>query len=277
MKKLLFYSILSLLISPVFAQVNLPAPSPQQTIKQAFGLGDIEVVYSRPLAKNRVIFGDLVPYKKLWRTGANAATRITFTHPVEMGSAKIEPGVYALYTIPDAAKWEIIINKDFKNSGVSGYKQENDVARFAIPVSIAKDKVESFTIQFDNIQPESCNLILSWDLTKIIIPIKTQIKEQLGAQIEEALKGDKKPYWAAAQYYNEYAKDSKRALEMVSNAIEENPQGFWMYLYKAKIEKTLGFKDAALQTAKRGLEVASEQQSDDYIKMFKEFMGSAKK
>ncbi len=277
MKKLIFYSFLSLFLTPAIAQVKLPAPSPQQTIKQAFGMGELEVVYSRPSMKNRPIFGDLVPYDKLWRTGANAATRITFSDAVKMGDSKIEPGTYALYTIPGASKWQIIINKDFKNSGVTGYNQENDVARFSVPVATGKDKVESFTIQFDNVLPESCNLVLSWDLTRIIVPITTQVKEALGKQIEEALNGDNKPYWAAAQYYYEYAKDNKMALEMTSKALEENPESFWIYLYKAKIEKALGEKENAIATATKGLDVALKAKSDDYVKMFKEFIEQNKK
>lgn len=258
------------------AQVKMPAPSPTQTIKQDFGMGNIELTYSRPAAKDRKIFGDLVPYNKLWRTGANGATIIRFSEPVEIKGKKVDTGSYALYTIPGADSWEIILNKGLKNWGVDGYKESEDVVRVSVTPMNMGSKMESFTMQFADIKPESCELHIMWEKTAVAIPITTNIREKVKAQIEEALKSDKKPYWQAAQFYNEYEKNSAKALEYASKAAEANPKAFWIFLYKARIQKDMGDNDGAMQSAKKSLELATEAKNDDYIKMNEELIKKLK-
>ncbi len=165
MKRLTFalFAITCFAYTSSYAQVRMPQPSTTQTIKQEFGMGSIELTYSRPNTKGRKIFGDLVPYNKLWRTGANGATKIKFTDVVELGGKKIDTGTYVLYTIPNVDSWEIILNKGVNNWGIDGYKESEDVVRFKAAPSKTKTKAESFTIHFADINPESCNLILSWD------------------------------------------------------------------------------------------------------------------
>ena len=249
------------------AQVNMPAPSSAQTIKQDFGMGTIELIYSRPNAKGRKIFGDLVPYNKLWRTGANAATKIIFNDAVELGGKKIDTGTYVLYTIPGVDNWEIIINKGVKNWGIDGYNESEDVIRFkAEPVKM-KTKLESFTMQFANILTESCELHIMWDKTVVSIPVTTNIKERLRAQIETAMQTDKKPYWQAAQFYKEYEGNLNKALDNCNKAITDNEKAFWIWLYKAKIQQEMGDKAAAKVSAKKSLELAKEAKNDDYVKM----------
>lgn len=267
MKKLFSVLFTAGIMITAGAQVKMPAPSPTQTIKQDFGTAGIELKYSRPGMKERKIFGDLVPYKKLWRTGANAATMIRFNEPVEIKGKQIDTGSYALYTIPDVDSWEIIINKGTSNWGVDGYKESEDVARFTVTPMKMKTKLETFTMQFANIQPESCELHIMWEKTAVAIPIQVKIRDKIRAQIEEALKGDKKPYWQAAQFYNEYDKNLPKALENVTKATESNPKAFWMWLYKARIQKEMGDKAGAMESSKRSLELATEEKNDDYIKM----------
>ena len=202
------------------AQVKMPAPSSTQTIKQDFGMGSIELTYSRPNAKGRKIFGDLVPWNKVWRTGANAATRIVFKDAVEIGGKKLDSGTYVLYTIPNIDSWEIILNKGINNWGSDGYTDSADVCRFRVEPIKMKDKLETFTMQFANIKPESCELHIKWDKTEVMIPISTNIKDKIRAQIEAAMLTDKKPYWQAAQFYNEYEKNLPKALENCTKAIE---------------------------------------------------------
>ncbi|MES2894077.1 MAG: DUF2911 domain-containing protein [Bacteroidota bacterium] len=250
-----------------FAQVKFPAPSPTQTIKQDFGLGTIEVVYSRPAAKGRKVFGDLVPNGKLWRTGANSATKISFSEPVEIGGKKLDSGTYVLYTIPGEESWEVILNKGLKNAGVDGYKEAEDVVRFKTEPIKAKDHVESFTMQFVNVKPESCELHLMWEKKAVSIPITANIKEKIRTQIDAAMATDKKPYWQAAQFYNEYDKNLPKALDNVSKAIDENPKAFWMFLYKAKIQKEMGDNAGAMKSSKSSLELAKEAKNDDYVRM----------
>ena len=249
------------------AQVRMPQPSTTTTIKQDFGLGTIELTYSRPNAKGRRIFGDLVPYDKLWRTGANAATKIIFSDPVEIGGKKIDSGTYVIYTIPGIDIWEIIINKGIKNWGTEGYKESEDVCRFRLDGKKISDKLETFTMQFTDVKPESCELHLAWAKTEVIIPITANIKEKLRAQIDADMKTDKKPYWPAAQFYNEYDMNLAKALENCTKAIEGNDKAYWMWIYKAKIQKEMGDKDGALASSKRSWELAKEAKNEDYVKM----------
>jgi len=249
------------------AQVKMPQPSSTQTIRQDFGMGAIELTYSRPNAKGRKIFGELVPYNKLWRTGANGATKIVFTDAVELGGKKIDTGTYVLYTIPGVDSWEVILNKGLKNWGIDGYKETEDVIRFRAEPTKTKGKLETFTMQFANIKPESCELQLLWEKTMVTIPITTNIKDRLRSQIEAAMQTDKKPYWQAAQFYNEYDNNQAKALENCTKAIAENDKAYWMLLYKAKLQKEMGDKAGAKESAKKSLELAKEAKNDDYVKM----------
>jgi hypothetical protein len=249
------------------AQVRMPQPSPTQTLKQDFGMGSIELTYSRPNAKGRKIYGDLVPYNKIWRTGANAATKIVFTDAVEIGGKKLDSGTYVFYTIPGIDSWEIVLNKGLKNWGTDGYKDAEDVVRFKVEPTSMKTKQETFTMQFADVKPESCLLNIMWEKTIVTIPITTNIKEKVRAQIDAAMLTDKKPYWQAAQFYNEYDKNLSKALENINKAIEGNDKAFYMWLYKAKIQKEMGDKEGAMVSSKRSLELAKEAKNDDYVKM----------
>ena len=249
------------------AQFKMPAPSPGQTIKQDFALGTIELVYSRPSIKGRKIFGDLVPYNKVWRTGANGSTKIKFTDVVEMNGKRIDTGTYALYTIPGEDMWEVIINKGIGNWGSNGYKESDDIIRFKVPVMRIKPELETFTMQFANVKPESCELHIMWDKTAVSIPIKALIKDRMRTDLEKAMKGDKKPYFNAAQFYYEFDNNNAKALESIKGAVAANPKAYWMWLYKARIEQAMGDKAAAMASSQKSLELAREEKNDDYIKM----------
>lgn len=277
MKKLLFPLIaVACFTTAGFTQVRMPAPSPTQTIKQEFGIGSVEITYSRPAAKGRKVFGDLVPYNKLWRTGANAATRVVLTEPLEFAGKRIDTGTYVLYTIPGIDSWDIIFNKGLKNWGTDGYKESEDVARVRVEPSKTKSKTESFTMQFVDVKPESCELQISWEKTLVSIPIKADFRDKVRAQLETALQGDKKPYWQAAQFYNEYEKNLPKALEYTSKAIETNEKAFWMWIYKAKIQKEMGDNAGALESSKKSLTLAQEAKNDDYVKINQDFQKTLK-
>lgn len=251
----------------VTAQVQMPAPSPTQTINQQFALGTIEIKYSRPLAKGRKVFGDLVPVNKLWRTGANTATTIRFTDAVEIKGKKIDSGTYALYSVPGIETWDIILNKGINNWGIDGYSESQDVARFKIEPMKLSTKLESFTMQFDKVTAESCELQLMWEKTIVSIPITANIKERLRREITAALQTDKKPFFEAAQFYNEYDRNLSKAIEYAGKAVTENPKAFWIWLYKARMEKDAGKTAAALASSQQSLALAREAKNDDYIKM----------
>jgi hypothetical protein len=268
MKKMILSAFaVAYLFSATTAQIKMPAPSPTQTIKQDFGVSSIELTYSRPSLKGRKILGAQDPWDKVWRTGANAATRIRFNDPVEVGGKKIDSGTYVLYTIPrEKEAWDVIINKGLDNWGSDGYKEEQDVCRFkATPV--ANSHTETFTMQFGNIKPESCELSIMWDKWALSFPITTNIKEKIRTQVENALKPERKPYWQAAQFYYEWDKNNPKALEMVNKAIEDNAKGFWMYLLKGKILRDMGKKTEAAEAAKKCVELATTAKNDAYIKM----------
>lgn len=279
MKKLLIVStvISCLFLNNVLAQVKFPAASPTQTIKQDFGMGNIELTYSRPSAKGRKVFGDIVPMDKLWRTGANAATKITFDNPVEIGGKKIDTGSYILYTIPGEDNWEVILNKGLKNWGVDGYKESEDIVRFKVPAIKSTTNIETFTMQFANVKAESCDLQVMWEKRAIAILITTSIKDKIRAQLDAAMLTDKKPYWQAAQFYNDFDKNLPKALDNINKATQENPKAFYMFLYKARIQKEMGNNAAALETSKISLALSKEAKNDDYVRMNEQLQKDLKK
>lgn len=276
MKKVFLMLSLVLAASVNYAQVKMPQPSPTQMIRQDFGMGNIELTYSRPAAKGRKIFGDLVPFDKIWRTGANGATLIKFNQPVMIMDKSVDTGTYALYTIPGAEIWTIILNKGVSNWGTAGYKESDDVIKITVAKSKMKNYVENFTMGFGNIKPESCDLQMMWEKTSVTVPITVNIKTKLKADLDNALKGDKKPYWQAAQFYNEYEKNLPMALEYANKATEQNPKAYWVWLYKAKIQQEMGDKAGATASANKSLELATEDKNDDYVKMNKELLKKLK-
>lgn len=274
--KQLFFALCLFSAVTINAQIKMPAPSSTQTIRQDFALGSIEVTYSRPAAKGRKIFGDLVPFNKLWRTGANNASIIKFTDAVEINGKKIDTGSYALYTIPGIESWEIILNKGITNWGITNYKESDDVVRFKVQPTKIKMPLENFTMQFADVKPESCVLNLMWEKTAVAIPVTAIIKDRIRMQIEQAMSTDKKPYFQAAQFYNEYENNQAKALENITNAVTDNPKAYWMWLYKAKLEKEMGDKAAAKASSKTSLALATAEKNDDYIKMNEELLKKLK-
>lgn len=256
-------------------QLRTPAPSPTQTVKQDFGISSVELIYSRPGMKGRKIFGDLVPYGKVWRTGANQATRIKFADDVMIGGQMLKAGEYALYTIPGENEWDIIINKGSENWGTV-YKQEDDLLRVKAKPSKLNDAVESFTIQFDNVKATSADLKIMWDKTAVAVPITADIDKKVMAQIDAMMNKDNRPYFGAAMYYLESGKDLNQALTWFDKALEQNPKAFWIHHQKANALAKLGKKEEAKQTATKSMELAREQKNDDYVKLNEKLLASLK-
>ena len=269
MKKILVIGFISLLFNvSSFAQMNMPAPSPTQTITQDFGLGKIELTYSRPGIKGRQVFGEnseLVPLSKPWRTGANSATKIHFSDSVNIGNILLDSGSYVIYTIPNKTQWDVVFSKGTAYPGSDGFKESDDVLHYKATVTTIKEKIETFTMQFANIKNESCELHLRWANTDVSVPIITHIKERIRGQLEAALQGDKKPYYQAANFYFDYDKNYPKALEYINKATEENPKAFFMFLQKAKIQKAMGDKAGAKESAMKTIELAKEANNADYV------------
>jgi tetratricopeptide (TPR) repeat protein len=263
------------LAANVSAQVSLPAASTTETIRQDFGLGRIELVYSRPNIKGRSYFkenSDLAPLGKIWRTGANSSTKLKFSDKVIVGGKSLDTGTYVLYTVPNKNDWDIIINKGVNNWGSDGYKESEDVVRFKVPANKMKDEVETFTMQFANIANESCELHLMWGNTVVKIPITTNIRDRIRTQVENALKGEKKPYTQAATFYFEWDKDYAKALDNVNKAIEASPKSPSLYLLKGKIQNAMGDKQAAKASANKCIELATAAKVDEYVNQANYFL-----
>lgn len=248
--------------------LKVPAPSPLQTIKQAFALSEITIEYSRPSVKNRVIFGDVVPFGKIWRTGANASTKMAFGEDVKVEGTAIPSGTYAVYTIPNKDSWEILFYKDLTLGGnVADYKKENEVARVTVKSQALNDKVETLTFNVANITNNKAVIELSWDKTKVPLNIEADIDARIMKNIESSLSKDSRPYFQAASYYYDNNKDLVKAAEWADKAIEQNPKAYWMHLLKAKIQAKQGDKKGAVSTAEKVVALAKEGKNDDYVKM----------
>lgn len=245
--------------------IKTPAASPMQTIRQDFALSSIEINYSRPAKKGRVIFGDLVPYGKLWRTGANAVSKIKFGEDVTVGGVAVKAGEYAIYTIPNKDSWEIILNKGLTNWGVDGYKESDDVARFKVKPETTAYAYESFTFLIDGVLSEDSKISMAWDKTMVSFTVKAEIKEKIYSQIEDIMTSDKRPYYQSASYYYENDKDLKQALSWVDKAIEQNPDAFWIVHLKAKIQAKMGDKKGAKTTAEQSIKLAQKAENQDYV------------
>jgi hypothetical protein len=278
MKKLLCLLTLSAIcyLNSSSQQLKTPAPSPPQFVKQDFGLSTIELSYSRPGMKGRNIFGDLVPYGKVWRTGANSATTLTFGDDVIIGGSKIPAGKYGLLTIPGETEWTIIITKQLDVTNPSAYKQDQDVLRVTAQPEHLPFSMESFTILFNNLTSSSCTLDLIWDKIVVSIPIKTEIDSKIMSQINESINKDNKPYFSAAMYYLDNGKDLNKSLEWFNKALEVDPDAYFIVYQKARCLAKLGKKQDAVATAQKGIELAKTAKNEDYVALNQKLIASLK-
>ncbi|MCD6068221.1 MAG: hypothetical protein K0S33_3047 [Bacteroidetes bacterium] len=275
---LALFAAASIFTTNINAQLKVPAPSPSQTIKQAFALSDITIDYSRPGAKGRVVFGDVVPFGKVWRTGANAATKITFGEDVKVEGNDLKAGTYALYTVPNKDAWEIMFYKDLTLAGnVADYKPENEVLRVKVKPTVLTAKVETFTINVADVTSTSANVELIWEKTKVAFGVKADIDSKIMKNIESTVINDTKPYFQAANYYYENDKDLKQALEWTDKAIAQNPKAFWIVTLKAKIQVKMKDGKGAIDTANSAIALAKEDKNDDYVRTNEKIIAEAKK
>jgi hypothetical protein len=257
--------------------LKVPQASTSQTITQAFGLGTISINYSRPNTKGRKIFGALEPYGSVWRTGANSATTITTTEAIKVEGKDLPAGTYGIFTIPGANEWTVILNKGAKQWGAYEYKVEEDMFRITVKPTKVKEKVETFTIQLSDVYPTTAKLQLMWENTALSVNLTTDVDTKVMASIDEAMKGDKKPYFAAAQYYFENDKDLNKALEWATAAEAMDPKAPYYKLWKGRIQLKLGDKKAAAITAAEGVKVAEEGKNPEYVRLNSALLAEAKK
>jgi len=268
MRKFILGSIVFAITFSVRSQsIKMPPPSPPQTIKQDFGISSIELSYSRPGIKGRKVFGDLVPYGKVWRTGANSATTIDFGDDVTIGGTKVAAGKYGLLTIPDKDNWKVIITKQLEVTNPADYKQESDVVRVDVKPMTMKDKMETFTMQFANVKSSTCELQIMWENTAVAVPISSDVETVVMKQIDDAMNKDNRPYFQSALYYLNNGKDLNQAIAWFDKAIAQQPDGYWIYHQKANALAKLGKKGEAKATAQKSIELAKEAKNDDYVRL----------
>jgi hypothetical protein len=254
--------------------LEFPAASPGATIKQRVGITDIEVVYSRPSMRERRIFGGLVPYGEVWRTGANSATRISFSTPVKVQGAALEAGTYEFYTIPGQSEWMLIFQKLPENAswGAYAYDPKRDTARVTAKPEALAAPVETFTIGLNDLRDTSATLNLFWENTRVPAKIEIDTVGMLKPQIEAVMASDaaKKPYFAAAMFYYENNVDLQKAAEWIDAAVKEQPDAFWMIYRQGLILEKAGDKAGAIAAAKQSLELTAKQSGqikDEYTRL----------
>ncbi len=245
-------SVLSLALAPVAALAQsgpeTPAPSPAASVSQRVGLTDIAVEYSSPGVKGRKVFGELVPYGELWRTGANKATKISFSKDVVFGGKEVSAGDYSVFTEPTAKRWTVILNRDTELWGNNGYDKKKDAVRVTVAPT-KSPKRERLTFLFSDTSDDGTRLDLEWDDVRVSIPIRVHTKEQVLASIDAAVGSAWAPHMRSAQYLMESGGDLKKALGYVdtSIAISENWRNQWV---KAQILEKMGKKKEAGALAK---------------------------
>ena len=273
MKKIIF--VLAMIIANYVteAQVKTPQPSPKSTIMQVVGLTNVEIVYSRPSAKGRDVFNNLVPFGKLWRTGANENTTISFSDDVIIDGKTLAKGKYALYSTPRADNWEIIFYTATDNWGNPENWDETKVALKTTVKSEHIDRlVESFTIGINNLDNNFAHLEISWEKTIVALKFEVPTAKMAMASIDKVLAGPSAgDYFSSAQYLFQSNGDLTKALTYVNKALDMNKdKPFWYNRLKSLIQAKQGDKNGAIETAKISLASAEAAKNQDYVKMNKE-------
>lgn len=270
MKKLV---LLLFMVSASFslnAQITTPQPSPATTVKQVVGLTDVTLEYSRPAMRGRTIFGDLVPYNTLWRTGANKNSVITFSNDITIGGKSLKAGSYAIFSTPGESVWEVFFYSDTENWGTPKNWDASKVAAIvkANPTKLAEN-VESFTIAINHLSDNGAHLVISWGDTKVAIPFEVPTDATVTANINKVMNGASAgDYYAAAVYYLSADKDISKAKEWMDKAMSltEKP-AFWQLRQQSLIYAKAGDKKGAIAAAKKSLAGAQEAKNMDYVKM----------
>ncbi len=281
----LFLSLIVLLYLPPLIAQNLKVPtlSPFSEIKQEIGLTEITLSYARPSAKGRTIFGGLVPYDEIWRTGANASTKLIFSERVKIAGNSLPAGTYALYTIPGKTEWTIIIHKNIQLRSIAGgkVKPENDAFRFQVKPVNNPLKVETFTIQFTDISTKECQLQLAWENTLVQFPIEVEVDAKIAAQMAGLLKMPEKishrTYFRAAEYYLHNGKDLNQSMDWINAALAKSENNFRYGLLKSKIYAAQGNHAMAVNTVKMAHQWAITANNANYMEQTKVYLKNLEK
>ena len=271
MKKITLLVALTMIFAvQAFSQVRTPAPSPASTVKQAVGLTDVTVVYSRPSMKGRTIFGKLVPYGQLWRTGANAVTKITFSTDVTVEGKEVKKGSYAILTKPGAQAWDVNFYA-YESGNWSSYTEKEAAVSVNVKSNQMPMSMENFTIGFDEIKGGKASMHMIWDKTIVSLNIDTKVDATVMASIDKALAGPSTgEYYTMGSYLYDSGKEGKdleRALEYVQKATKTDNPRFWQLRKESLILAKLGKMEEAVKVAKASYELAEKAGNKDYMKM----------
>lgn len=266
MKKFILSIAIAMITLSSFAQL-LPKPSPLGKITQIVGVTEVSLEYSRPGAKDRVVFGELVPYGELWRFGANSCTKITTDEVLQFKEGQLKPGTYAVFAMPnEGGEWEFIFNSDTEQGGTGDYKEEKDVLRVAGKVS-EHSYTETFTLEFDNIRNDAANIVMMWEKLKVEIPFKVSTNDIAKKNIEKAIaKGEnlESVYNNAASFYFGTLKDYATAGKYADMSIKLG-KTYGNLFTKARILEKQGEKAKAIKLAQEALGLAKENASTGYV------------
>lgn len=256
--------------APAAPKLDFPAASPAGVVTQRFGLTDVKIEYNRPSVKGRKIFGGLEPYDRVWRTGANTATKISFSTAVKANGAELPAGTYELFTIPGRSEWTVIFHKNMSQWGAYAYDEKNDVARVKVKPVELPTPVETLEIGLNDLRDESATLNIAWDKVRVPVKLTVDVKSTLVPQIEAAMAagGEKLPYANAAMYYFENNLDLKKAAAWMDAAITANPNAFYLIYRKALILEKMGDKAGAIAAAQKSIEGANKASGslkDEYV------------
>lgn len=256
------------ILNDVNAQIKTPAASPSAKLETTVGLTSVTLDYSRPSKNGRKIFGDLVPFDAMWRTGANKNSIITFGDDVMIGGAEVKKGSYAIFTKPGKTSWDVYFYTDTENWGTP---EKWDETKVAAKLMVAPQTVsinETFTLNIGNVTNESFHLEILWDNVSVPVKIELPTDKKVSANITQVMAGPSSgDYYNAARYYREAKKDLNQALTWMNKSIEMGNDKFWVLRQKSLIEADMGNYKAAIATANQSLAKAKEAGNNDYIKM----------
>lgn len=253
----------------ITAQIDAPQPSPSAMVKQTVGLTEVTLEYSRPAMRDREIFGNLVPFDKIWRTGANGNSTITFSDDVKVAGKDLKAGTYAIFTTPGKDMWTVYFYTDYSNWGTPAKWDDTKVAAMVnVASSQLKNTQESFTMGINEITMNSAHFQIMWENTLVVIPFTVPTETKTQASIDKVMAGPgANDFYQAASFYLDAGKDLQKAHDWITKATEMRPEAFWMFRKKSLIEAKMGNTDAAIATAKQSLKKAKAAGNADYVKM----------
>ena len=236
---------------------------------QTVGLTDVTVEYSRPSAKGRAIFAadGLVPYGKVWRTGANQVTKVSFSDAVKVDGKDVPAGDYAVLTKPAADQWEVMFFS-YEGGNWGSYVEKTPALTVTTKPMMSDMSTESFLVFFDKLTNTGAHMKMAWENTVVAVPIEVNVDERVMADINRMMAGPSaNDYYAAASYLHDSGKEMDKALEYVNKATEMNDSAYWMMRRKSLILADMGKKQEAIAAAKQSLELAKKADNQDYVRM----------